>query len=117
MHAIAACISANASNSLRGSVGSLQRSQNFFNPGFKQTRFLVGRKPHAHALGAIAGCPGRCDPCHLASDRVALNIIGQRQQHVNVSAEFVLMHRGNENAALLEQRNVSRIERRLVFHR
>jgi hypothetical protein len=72
-------------------------------------------KLDAHALGAVAGRLGRGDPGHLAGHRVALRVVGQRQQHVDVVAQLVLARGGDEDAALGKQRDVGRVQRRLFL--
>jgi hypothetical protein len=40
----------------------------------------------------------RRDPRHFASHRLALGVVRQRHQHVDVIAQFVFAGRGDENA-------------------
>ena len=86
------------------SIRSLQRA-----------RLLVGREADADALRAVARGVGRRDPGDLAGHRVALRVVGQRQQHVDVVAELVVARRRDEDAAFGEQRDVGRVERALFL--
>jgi hypothetical protein len=55
------------------------------------------------ALRAAAGGARRGDPRHFASHRLALGVVRQRHQHVDVIAQFVFAGRGDENATFLKQ--------------
>ena len=67
---------------------------------------FVGREAHADACVAAGGV-GRRDPADLAGDRIALRIVGQRQQQVDVLAEPVTAGRRNEQPAVGQRRHVA----------
>lgn len=67
-----------------GFVGSKMRSQNFFDSRLQNSRFFIGREPHAYALRLIAGSLGRRDPCDFARDGVTLGFVGKREQNIDV---------------------------------
>ena len=71
-------------------------------------------KAHADALGAAARGIGRRDPADLAGHRIALRIVGQRQQQVDVLAELVVARGRHEQAAVGEQRHVGGVQRALL---
>ena len=81
---------------------------------FRPRRLLVVREAHADALRAAARRVGRRDPADLAGHRVALRVVGQRQQQVDVVAELVVARGRHEQAAVGEQRHVGGVERALL---
>ena len=90
-------------------------AQDFFDLDFEQPGLFVVGKSYSHALCSIASRPARGYPGDLACHGVTLDVVGQRQQDLDVVAEFVLAGGRNEQSTLLEQRNVGRVERRLIL--
>ena len=102
------------SDGLRGLGRRDGRAEDFFDLQPQQAGFLVARKSHADALRAAARCVRRRDPGHLAGHRVALRIIGQRKQQVDVVAQPIVALGGHEQAAFAEHRNEGGVERALL---
>ena len=90
-------------------------TQNFFNPDFEQARLFVGWKPDSDALRAVSSGPCGRDPCHFTSHRVALGVLGELQQDIDIIAQLVLARGGNKNATVLKQGNVGHIKCRFFL--
>ena len=78
----------------------------------------TSRRPGSARRRPGCGWPqrvGRRDPGHLAGHRVALRVVGQRQQHVDVVAQLVVARGRHEHAAVGEQRDVGRVQRGLLL--
>src|SRR6185369_2388058 len=106
-----------ASDGLGGPLGTQVAAQDLFNLGLQQPRFFVRREAHTDTLGAVGRGARRGYPCHFARDRIALRVIGQRQQHVDIVTELVIPRGRNENAPVREQRNVGRVQGGLFLDR
>src|SRR6187200_3116787 len=84
------------SDRLRGLGRRQRRAERLLDPAAQGAALLVGREAHADALRATTGGISRRDPADLARDRIALRIVGQREQEVDVLAELVVAGGGNE---------------------
>ena len=82
-------------------------------------RFALGGvgELHADAGGAVALRAHRRDPDDLAGDRQALVGFRQRQQQEHLVAQEIALGRRHEDAAVLHERHVGVVERRLVLDR
>ncbi len=89
-----------ASDGLGWAVGTQGRTEQFFDLEFELAGFVVGRKSNPHALGSTGGSFGGRDPGHFAGHRVALRIIGQAEQNVDIVAKPVVPRGGNENSTV-----------------
>lgn len=92
-----------------GNVGA----ENLLDFDAQQSRFFIGRESNAHTLGAATRCVGRRDPSDLARYGVALIVIGQGEQQVDVFAELVIPRCGHKQATVRERRDVSGVQRAL----
>src|SRR4051812_11651188 len=99
------------SNGLRRLGRGDRSAEDLFDLRLEVARFLVARKAHADTLGAPGRRVRRRDPRHLARDRIALRIVGQRQQQVDVFTKLVVARGRHEDAALAEHRHVGGVER------
>ena len=71
---------------------------------------VVFGKADANALRAVGrGARGR-DPGHFASDGVALRVVRQGDEHVDVIAQVVFARAGNEDAAFGKDGDVGGVE-------
>ena len=98
-------------NSLGGAIGRKMGTQNFFNLDFEQAGLIVVRKTDAYPLRAIARRPGGRDPRNFTCDGVTLDVIGKRQQNINVIPELVFAGGGYKHPPLFKKRNVGSIKR------
>jgi hypothetical protein len=90
-------------------------AQNLFDLELQQTGFFLFGKLDANALGAVASGACRRNPGHPAGDRIALRIVGQRQQHLHIVAQLVVAHGRDEHAAIGEDRDIGGIQRALFL--
>src|SRR3954468_10921814 len=103
------------SDGLGRALGREVAAEELLDLHLEQLRLVVRRETHADTLGAVGGGPRRRDPGDLAGHRIALRIVGQREQHVDVVAQLVVAGRRNEHAAVGKQRNVRGIQRSLLL--
>ena len=78
-------------------------AQDLFNLDLEQAGFFVIRKPYAHTLGAIACGPGWREPRDFACHGVALDVVGKRQQNIDVIAQLVLAGGGDDTPPSLKR--------------
>jgi hypothetical protein len=93
------------------------RPQNFFDLQLELAGLIIRRKSDANPLATRGRHERGRDPGHLAGDRVALRILGQGEQDVDILAQAVLPRGGDEDAPIGEQRNVGGIKRSLFLDR
>ena len=104
-------------NGLGRPIGRKMGAQNFFNLDFEQAGLIVVGKTDAYPLGAIARRPGRRDPRNFTCDGVTLDVIGKRQQNIDIIPELVFAGGGYEHPPLFKKRNVGSIKRRFFLDR
>lgn len=90
-------------------------TQDFFNLDLQQARLFVGRKPDTDALGTVSSGPCGRDPRHFTGHRVALGVLGECQQDIDIVAQLVLARGGNKHATFLKQRNVGHVKCRFFL--
>src|SRR3989344_5833332 len=107
---LGATVAAPNSDGLGGPVGHQGCAQQLLNLGLELARLFVLGKLDAHTLGAVARSPCWRDPCHAPRHRIALRVVRQREQHIDIIAQLVVPLGGDKNAPFGKKGNVGRVQ-------